>query len=171
MKDESDFVLIGLLGRAHGIRGQVSVEPISDIAERFNALEYVLLRRGSEITELGVESVRWKGKSVLLKLEGIDDRTSAERFSRWEVGVRKADVYPVPEDTYYVYDLIGCRVVGGSGREIGVVEDVMKMPANDVFVVRSNDREHLIPVIRSVVKRVDLEEKTILIEEIVGLLD
>ena len=171
MSDESDFVLIGRLRRAHGTRGEISLEPVSDVPERFKSLKYVLVRTGSETSEIGVESVRMKGKGFLLKLRGIDDRTSAENLSRAEIGVRRKDVYPVPEGTYYLFDLVGCAVVGESGREIGVVEDVLKMPANDVFVVKTGGREVLIPAVKSVVKKVDPQGRRIVVEEIKGLLD
>ncbi len=99
MKDKSDFVLIGLLRRAHGIKGEVSVEPVSDRAGRFEVLEYVLLRRGTETRRLEVESVRWKGRSVLLKFRGVDDRTSADNLSGSEIGIRREEVYPNPTAT------------------------------------------------------------------------
>jgi 16S rRNA processing protein RimM len=171
VSDESDFVLIGLLRRAHGTGGEISVEPVSDIPERFQKLEYVLVRKGSMVAESGVESVRTKGRAILLKLRGTDDRTAAEALTGAEIGVRMKDVFPVPEDTYYVFDLVGSKVIGESGREIGVLENVLQMPANDVLVVRAQGREVLIPAVKSVVKKVDRAAKRIVIEEIRGLLD
>jgi 16S rRNA processing protein RimM len=171
VSDESDFVLIGLLRRAHGVKGEVCVEPVSDIVERFDALDYVLVKQGKTTNEVGVDSVRWKGKLALLKLDGIDDRTSAETLRGAMLGVRREDVFPVPEDTYYVFDMIGCRVIGTGGREIGTVDDVLKMPANDVLVLRRDKGEALIPFIKSVISSVDLKHKLIAINEIEGLLD
>ena len=171
MSEDEDFVLIGLLRRAHGIKGEVSAEQISDVPERFRTLEYVLVRKGGRISRLAVESVRTKGKLFLLKFEGIDDRTAARDLTGAEIGVRKKDVHPVPEGTYYQFDLVGCAVVGESGREIGTVEDVLKMPANDVLVVRAGGREVLIPVVKSVVREVDTETGQIVIVEMEGLLD
>ena len=72
--------------------------------------------------------------------------------------------------SYYVFDLVGCRVVGNSG-EIGVIREVLKMPANDVLVVDSGSREVLIPAVKSVVREVDLEGRVVTIEEMEGLLD
>ena len=171
MTDRPDFVVIGLVRNAHGTRGEVCVEPISDIAERFDRLERVLVRDRSGIRDVEVTSRRRKGGLVLLKLTGIDDRTAAQALARAELGVRGQDVWPLPEDTYYIFDLVGARVIGDGGREVGVVEDVLRMPANDVFVVRTAKGEALIPVTRNVVKQIDLRDKTIVIEEIEGLLD
>jgi 16S rRNA processing protein RimM len=171
VSDESDFVLIGLVRRAHGLQGEVCVEPISDIAGRFDALQYVLVRHGSRTSETGVDSVRWKGKLALIKLHGIDNRTSAEGLGGAEIGVRREDVFPVPEDTYYVFDIVGCDVTGTSGKRIGTVDDVLRTPANDVLVVRRDEGEALVPVVKSVVKSIDLKAKMIVIEEMEGLLD
>jgi 16S rRNA processing protein RimM len=169
--EDPDFVLIGFLRRAHGIRGEISAEQVSDIPERFRTLEYVLVRKGGEISELAVESVRTKAKLFLLKLKGIDDRDAARDLTGADIGVRKEDIHPVPEDTYYQFDLVGCVVVGESGREIGKVEDVLKMPANDVLVVRAGEREVLVPVVKTIMKEVDPDTGRIVIVEMDGLLD
>lgn len=170
MSDESDFVVIGLLRRAHGVKGEVSVQPVSDIPERFKALERVLVRQGVTTREVAVEGVRGKGGSVLLKLEGVDDRTAAEALMGAEIGVGRNDVCPIPEGTYYIFDLIGCKVVGKGDRDIGLIDDVWKTPANDVFAVKTASGEVLIPVVQSVVKEIDLRRKVVKIEEIEGLL-
>lgn len=170
MSDESDFVVIGLLKRAHGVGGEVAVQPVSDMPERFKVLEHVLVRHGSTTREVAVEGVRRKGGSVLLKLDGVDDRTAAGALMGAEIGVSRNDVYPIPEGTYYVFDLIGCKVVGEGGRDIGLIDDVWKTPANDVFAVKTASGEVLIPVVQSVVKEIDLRRKVVKIEEIEGLL-
>lgn len=170
MSDESDFVVIGLLRRAHGVRGEVSVQPVSDLPERFNALERVLVRHGGSTREIRVQTVRSKGGAVLVKFEGVDDRTAAQALAGGEIGVRRQDVYPAPEGAYYIFDLIGCTVIGKDGRYIGVVDDVWKMPANDVLAVKGDAGEVLIPMVKSVVKQIDLDGKVVKIEEMEGLL-
>jgi 16S rRNA processing protein RimM len=171
VNDEPDFVVIGLLRRAHGVKGEIFVQPVTDMPERFDRLDRVLLRQNGGIREIGIEAVNAKGRSLFLKFKGVDDRAGAQALTGSELGVRMADVWPVPEDTYYVFDLVGCRVVGSTGGEIGVVREVLKMPANDVFVVDSGSKEFLIPAVKSIVKGVDLERRVVTIEEMEGLLD
>jgi 16S rRNA processing protein RimM len=171
VSDEPDFIVIGLLRRAHGVRGEVSVRPVSDHPERFDRLDRVLVRHHGETREVVVRGVRGKGRSIILKIDGVDDRTSAQALAGAEIGVKRSDVWPVPEGTYYIFDLVGCRVVGDGGRQIGVIDDVWKMPANDVLAVRSGSREILVPAVKSVIKKIDLERKIVTIEEIEGLLD
>lgn len=171
MSGEPDFVLIGCVRRAHGTAGEVCVEPVSEIVERFMGLTQVLVKSENEIREVGVTSARTKGRLVLLKLEGTDDRTAAEALAGVEIGVRRQDVWPLAGGTYYVFDVVGSCVVGHGGRRIGLVEDVLRMPANDVFVLRTEKGEALIPVTRNVVKRIDVKNKIVVIEELEGLLD
>lgn len=147
------------------------MEPVSAVRERFSQLNRVLVKTREGMREMQVVSVRPKGDLVLLKLEGIDDMTAAQGLAQAELGVRQQDVWPLPEGSFYIFDLVGCRVVGTGGREIGIVDDVLGMPANDVLVVKMEKGEALVPVTRNVVKQVDLAGKLIVIEEIEGLLD
>jgi 16S rRNA processing protein RimM len=170
VSDESDFVVIGLLKRAHGVKGEICVQPVSDVPERLKGLERVLMRHEGNTKEILVERVRGEGGKFFLKIRGVDDRTAAETLAGAELGVKRKDVYPVPEGTYYVFDLIGCKVVGESERYVGTIRDVLKTPANDVFAVETAAGEILIPMVLSVVKEIDLDNKVVKIEEIEGLL-
>lgn len=146
------------------------VEPVSETFERFRCLSRALVRDKDGVREIGVKSVKKKGDLIMVKIEGIDDRASAHALATAELGVRRQDVWPLPEGSYYIFDVVGCRVVGTDGKEIGRVEDVVGMPANDVLVVRTDKGEALVPVTRNVVKRIDVAAKTVIIEEIEGLL-
>jgi 16S rRNA processing protein RimM len=171
VNDDPDFVVIGLISRPRGVRGEMTLRPITNMPERFKGLDRALVRRNGEVREVTVESVREGGKDLILKFRGVDDRNGAEALKGAELGVRREDVWPVPEDTYYHFDLEGCRVVGEAGVEIGIIKDVLNMPANDVLVVVSGTREILIPAVKGVVKQVDLDRRVVTIVEMEGLLD
>jgi 16S rRNA processing protein RimM len=168
--DETDFVAIGRVRSAHGIVGEVSVEPLTDMPERFSGLARVLLMHGGRMEEVGVVSARRKGSAVLLKLEGTDDRTAAAALVGAELGVRRCDVWPLPEGDHYVFDVVGSSVIGKGGRQVGIVEDVLRMPANDVLVLKTDKGEALVPATKNVVKQIDVKNKVVVIEELEGLL-
>jgi 16S rRNA processing protein RimM len=170
VNEDPDFITIGTVKRAHGVRGEVVIEPVSEGTERFRGLERVLLRDKNGVREIGVISIKEKGELIVAKFESIDDRASAQALASAELGVRRKDVWPLPEGSYYIFDVVGSRVVGTDGREIGTVGEVLGMPANDVLVVKTDKGEALIPVTRNVVKKIDVEAKTVVIEEIEGLL-
>jgi 16S rRNA processing protein RimM len=150
----------------------VCVEPITDFPERFDSLREVLIK-GPDGKPLlvEVEGLRWKGKLALVKLAGVDDRDEAGKYGGALMGVRREDVEPTGEDEYYHFDLVGCRVVDEKGEEVGVVKEVLRMPANDVLVVSGGGREMLVPTVKQVVKEIDLGGQMITIERIPGLLD
>lgn len=170
MTEEPDFVVIGKARRPHGVGGEVVIEPVSEGVERFRLLKQVLVRDKNGVREISMESVRKKGDLIVAKFAGIDDRASAQALASAELGVRRKDVWPLPEGSYYIFDVVGSRVVGTDGREIGTVEDVLGMPANDVLVVRTGKGEALLPVTKNVVKKIDVKAKIVVIEEIEGLL-
>ncbi len=171
MSKSPDFVLIGIVVRPHGIRGEVCVNPVSQVEGRFAILQTVLVNTDGDIKEFRVENVRPKGKQVILKLQGIDTRNQAEGLRNSEIGVRMSEVAPLPEGTYYIFDLVGCEVVGTRSGVIGKVDDVLQMPANDVLVVETRKGEVLIPLVSNVIRGIDIAGKMISIEEIEGLLD
>jgi 16S rRNA processing protein RimM len=169
---ESDFVVIGRVRRAHGTGGEVCVEPITDFPERFESLREVLLKgEGETLRLMEVEALRWKGELALVKLAGVDDRTEAAKLNGALVGVLRGQIAPPGEDEYYHFDLVGCRVVDEKGEQVGVVEDVLRMPANDVLVVTDGEREMLVPTVKQIIKCVSVEDRLITIERIPGLLD
>lgn len=172
MTHDSDFVVIGRVRRAHGTKGEVCVEPITDFPERFQSLREVLIRgENGEARAVGIEGVRYKAGLALVKLEGVDDRTEAGKLRGALMGVPRKHVVPTEEDEYYHFDLIGCRVVDEKGEEVGTVKEVLRMPANDVLVVSDGGREMLVPTVKQVVKDVRIDGKVIVIERIPGLLD
>lgn len=172
MTPDSDFVVVGRVGRAHGTKGEMCVEPVTDFPERFDSLREALIsRRDGEPLPVKIEGVRWKGTVALVKLAGVDDRDEAGKYTGALMGVRRDEIAPTGEDEYYHFDLVGCRVADEKGEEVGVVKEVLRMPANDVLVVVEGEREMLVPTTKQVVKQVDLGGRLITIERIPGLLD
>ena len=119
-----------------GIKGEVKLYNYSDYKERFEELdELILSLKGKERT-VRIEKVRYQGEMVILKLQGISDRNTAESLKNADVFITEADLRELPEDTYYLRDLIGMKVVDeGTYGEIGVLKDVLQNTAQDIYVV------------------------------------
>ncbi|CUS99266.1 ribosome maturation factor RimM [Candidatus Chrysopegis kryptomonas] len=166
-----DLCIIGKILRPYGLRGQVCVKPITDFVERFKKLKRVYVGDNPvEVEEHQVVSSFLRDEDVILKFKGVNDRTSAESFSGKFIYIPEEELVPLPEDSFYVHDLIGLKVYDTNGNKIGVITDVWLLPANDVYVVESKGKEILIPAIKDVVKEVDLEKKMMIIELIEGLI-
>lgn len=161
--------------RAVGLRGEVKLVLTGDFLEEVLVSPYLRRWRGhEEPVEAQVESHRWKGDTVIVKLAGVADRDAAERCVGECVGFLADDYddpgFPRPEQPApFLYD--GLRVETVAGETVGDVLEVMVLPAHLVLRVRRRDDEVLIPVIEPVVKELDLAGQRLVIEPIAGLLD
>lgn len=162
--DPESAVSVGRIVGAHGIKGEVKVEPLSDFPERFEAGSRLWLR-GQEIRVL---RGRGQGRIIILALEGIADRETAEALRDEELYVPAPA--PLPEEgVFYRHDLIGLDVVEDGGEKLGKLTDIFSTAANDVYVVRGVRGELLLPAIEDVVKRIDLAAGQIVVELLPGL--
>ncbi len=167
-----DRIVIGKVVSVHGIRGEVRVYPFTDDPERFERLDEVYLLKNHVVRLVHIESVRVQKNVVILGFTEIVDRDEAEKLKDWELAIPVESLQKLPEGRYYIYQLVGMRVLTMEQRELGVLTEVLQTGANDVYVVKnSGGKEVLIPAIKSVVKQVDLEAREIWIDPIPGLLD
>ncbi len=163
---------IGKILNAHGVRGELKVEPLTDNPERYKILEQVYLEdRKKNYTLYDVEFVRFHKGNVLVKLAGIDDMDAAKLVKNQHLAINKSDRMPLEEGAYYIDDLIGLQVFEDD-RPIGVLKDVLQPGANDVYVLDSSIYPDLyIPALKSVVLSVDLENKRMDVKLPKGLVD
>ena len=161
-------IQVGKIVAAHGLRGLVKVAPMSDIPDRHRTLREVLVKTARTARLYTVRQAKLTGQGAwLLELEGVTDRTQAEALRGAALLVREVDSPPLPQDVYYLHQLLGLRVVTTDGRDLGPITEVLETGANDVYVTA----QALIPAIASVVKQVDLAAGTMLIEPLPGMLE
>ena len=146
-------IVIGRVGAAHGIHGDLRIIPLTDFPERFSALREVMV--GDEL--LHVAHVKPQGKNFLMRFREYAVREDAQRLTGRLLTVARAEAAPLDEGEYYVFDIVGLTVYDEEDNELGTVENVLRTGSNDVYAVRSEDgREILIPALRSVVREIDV---------------
>lgn len=166
---EPEFVLVGILRRPHGLRGEAQVTIETDFPERLKA--GVKLYLGDERTPVTVRSHRAVDGGLLLAFEEFPDRNSIEHIRNAPLFTHISDSPPLPAGRYYRHQLIGLRVIDAEHGELGVLAQILDTSANDVYLVRSERYgEILIPAISDVVQQVDLEHKQIQVKLLPGLL-
>ena len=149
----NERIVIGRVGAAHGIRGELRIIPLTDFPERFAALREVMV--GDEL--LHIESVKPQGKNFLMQFREYAVREDAQRLTGRLLTVARAEAAPLDEGEYYVFDIVGLTVYDEENNELGTVENVLRTGSNDVYAVRSEDgREILIPALRKVVRTIDV---------------
>lgn len=165
---------VGQIVGAHSLHGELKVDPYSDFPARFAPGATLLL--GEELEPVVIEGVRAHKGLLLLKLEGIDDRTTAETGRGAWLFVREANASTLAEGEFWVHDIIGLRVKTDAGALLGRIVDVFTTGANDVYVIKpapgvNHDRDLLIPALTDVVAAVDLEHGSMTVHLPAGLLD
>jgi 16S rRNA processing protein RimM len=164
-----DYIKVGKIVNTHGIKGYVKCIPMTDDLERFRDLKYVYTEKDD--TKRTIDDV-WNQKGmVYLKLKGIDDMGTAEKFKDTYISILKDQLRQLPEDSYYLFDLEGMDVYSSEGDHMGKISQIYQTAANDVYEVKDKKRTFLIPAIKDVVKSVNIQEKKMVIDVIEGLLE
>jgi len=152
---------IGRVLKAHGVKGAVRVELLTDFPDRFAPGREVMVA-GRRLRVARSEEL---DGSMLVTFEGINDRTAAEQLAGVYFTVPLAEARALPAERYYHFQLVGLTVIDTSGtRELGKVAEVLTYAANDVLRVTNGDQEILIPMIRSVVRSIAPAEGTITVD-------
>ncbi len=164
----TEYVVVGRIGPAHGLRGEVFVEPRTDEPERRFAAGAVLGAGGAVLT---VGSARNHSGRLVVRFEEIGDRDGAEAARGTELTVR-LDPTERPEDPeeYYDHQLVGLQVETSEGAVVGELDRVQHGAAQDLLVIRTPEREVLFPFVAALVPEVDLEGGRIVIDDRPGLL-
>ncbi|OKJ07334.1 ribosome maturation factor RimM [Kitasatospora sp. CB01950] len=166
-------LVVGKIGRAHGIRGDVSVEVRTDEPELRLGPGAVLLTDPAGIGPLTVESGKVHSGRLLLRFAGVKDRTAAEAL-RGTFLIAEVDPEETPDDPdeYYDHQLIGLDVVLTDGTLIGELTEVVHLPYQDLLTVeRPDGTEVLIPFVEQIVPTIDLDEQRAVITPPPGLID
>lgn len=166
---EPSFLIIGQITKPHGVRGEVRVQPHTDLPQRFTWLETVYLD-DKDPQPAVVDSARLHKNMVLLKLAGVDNRQAAEALRGKWVLVPEEDAIPLEEGEYFLYQLIGLAVHTDAGARLGELVEVIETPANNVFRVAGDSGEVLLPDIEEVVLEIDFENGRITVHLLPGLL-
>ncbi|MFQ5434372.1 MAG: ribosome maturation factor RimM, partial [Anaerolineae bacterium] len=154
---EPRFLVIGEITKPHGVRGEVRVRPHTDLPERFGWLTQVYVGQ-TDPQLLQVESIRWHKDVLLLKFAGLDNRDDIEGFRGQYLQVLESEAIPLAEGEYFLYQLIGLRVVSDEGQELGELKQVVETGANNVFVVQGEAGEWLLPDIPEVALDIDFDD-------------
>lgn len=176
MSPNVESVVIGRVGRAHGIKGEVSVEPRTDEPDRRFAVGTVLDARvpGGDVRPraLTVTGIRWHQGRLLVRFAEFPDRNAAEaaRGTLVEIQV-EPDERPTDPEEFYDRQLVGLMVRTTEGVEVGPIVNVIHGIAQDLLAIEANGREVLVPFVAELVPQVDLAGGFVVVVDRPGLLD
>ncbi len=167
-----DMLQVGIITSTHGVRGEVKVYPTTDDPRRFRRLKEVVLDTGKEKMNLEIEGVKFFKQFVILKFKGLDNINDIEKYRQKSLYVTRKNAVRLQRDEYFIADLIGLKVQDEDGKELGTVKDVIETGANDVYEVEMADgKSLLLPAIKQCILNVDVENGTMQVHVLEGLLD
>lgn len=166
------LIIIGRVVKPWGVRGELKIEPITDFPERFKRLQRVFLASASgESREFRVKSVRYRAGIPYLTFEGYETPEKARALAGRLIQIPEEEAMPLPEGSYYWFELIGMDVFTEDGERLGRVADIFCTGSNDVYVVRHGRREYYIPATQEIIRVIDRARKRMIIHVIDGLLE
>lgn len=166
----NDFLEVGQIVNSYGIKGFFKVVPFTDDITRFDDLDSIYIEKNKKLEKKEIEEVKYHKHLVLLKIKGIDDINDTEQYKNCILKIDRADAVELPEDTYFITDLIGIDVYTEENEFLGNITDIFPTGSNDVYVVKDEmGKQILLPAIGEVIKEVNVEEKKMMVRLIPGL--
>ncbi len=167
---EPVYLAVGLLRKPHGLRGDILLTVMTDFPERLRPGTFLFF--GDEKRQVKITRRRPHNDGLLLGFEGIATPEQAAKYTGKTVFVPAEDRPPLPEGEYYHHQIIGLNVFDETGASLGVVSEILETGANDVYVVTGEaGREILIPALKDVLLEINLEQKSMKVHLLPGLIE
>jgi 16S rRNA processing protein RimM len=167
-----DTVVVGRVGPARGVKGEVFVQPFTDAPEERFAAGSVLLTEPAGRSPLTVESANFAGPKLVVHFAGVDDRNAAEALRGTELRIPASERPELDDpDEFYTSDLIGLAARTVQGADLGPIADVIEIAGADYLVLTVEGAERLVPFVAAIVPTVDISGGFVLIDPPEGLLD
>ena len=162
----NDFIVLATIVRPHGLKGEVKVSLSCSGVDRLAACKSLrLIRDGKELKKVSVmRTFMHPDGGAVVRLKEVLGVDEAETLRGAALAVAASDMEQLPEDTFYLHDLVGMKVETGAGTPLGIIEEVMEGLANGVLIVRDGAKETLIPALKSVIRKVDLRSRKMTVE-------
>jgi 16S rRNA processing protein RimM len=170
----TDRIAVGIIRKAHGVRGEASIEPWTDSPERFEELSSVALVSpdGTKIRAVEIEGTRAHGDRALVKFAGVETPEAVQLLQGWTIEIPEDEARSLDEDEYFIHDLIGLRLFDAEGRDRGVVVDVLEGGGGLLLSVkRADGKTFELPFAADLCTEIDLDAKKIVVNLPEGLDD
>ncbi len=161
---------VGKIINTHGIRGQLKIFPLTDSMKDFGELDWVYIDDYKE--KFYINNVKYMPSLVLLSFKGYEDINLVEKLKNKYLFIDQSQRKNLPEDTYYMADIIGLDVYTVKNEYIGIVDDIIQTGPSEVYIIKNQDKkEFMIPAVKEFIVEISLEESRITINPIEGLIE
>ncbi|MBI2876871.1 MAG: 16S rRNA processing protein RimM [Candidatus Tectomicrobia bacterium] len=158
--------------KPQGLKGEIRILPVLEHLEEYARLDEIYItHEGSEAARYLVEGIRKKGNLLIFRLKNCGSVEAAQRLVGSDVGILRNQLKELPPDHYYWFEIEGLEVFSEEGRYFGVVQEIFPTGSNDVYLIKSDTQELLVPAIHEVVTQIDLKERRMIIRPLEGLFE
>ena len=172
IEQSAERVTIGKIVKTRGVRGEVKVLPLSDVPERFAQLDAVEAAfPDGRVLSLEIEELREQNGAAYLCFAGYDSMDAAQMLVGCLLQVKQGTSPTLPDGVFYQYEILGAAVYTDSDEYLGQVTEILDTGGHDVYVVRHDEREYLLPATAEIVRQIDRDRRRIVVHPIAGLLD
>ncbi len=166
---KKEFLEAGKIVGTHGVRGELRIDPWADDGAFLSNFSTVYLNEGQNA--LNIIKIRQHGRIVIAAVEGVSTVEAAEKLRNKIIFIKRSDI-SLPEGRYFVDELIGCVAFDAdTGERLGIISEVSKTGANDVWHIEKNGSQYLVPAIPEVIASVDIENERAVIRPLRGIFD
>ena len=166
-----EYFEIGQIVNTSGLKGLVKANLFTDDITKIEEFDKVIIEKNKKQEEYEIEEVKYHRNQALIKFKGIDNIDEAEKLRNAYIKVHRDDEPELPEDTYYIVDLIGLEVFSDDECKLGILKDVYPIPSgeHDIYVVDTGKKELLLPAIGEVIMNIDIANKKMIVHLLPGL--
>lgn len=168
-----DYLKVGQILKPHGVRGEMKVYPLTDDYKRYSKLKKVFMTKDEKVfKEVKIESVKYVKEFPVIKLEGIGTVNDAEKLRQEYIYVDRENAVKLPEDAFFIADLIGMKVITDEGELLGELVSVFPTGSNDVYEVKSENHKKniLLPAIKDVILDINIKTREMKVHILEGLI-
>jgi 16S rRNA processing protein RimM len=167
MPDASNRIAIGVIRKAHGVRGEASVEPWTDSPDRFDEIQRVTLVSPDErdTRDVRIEGVRIHGDRILVKLGGIETPEEVNTLRGWTIEIPESEARALEPDEYFLHDLAGLHLIDAQGHDRGEIVEAYEGGGGVLLnVKKGNGKTYEVPFAQEICTEINLKEKRIVVD-------
>ncbi|AKL95500.1 16S rRNA processing protein RimM [Clostridium aceticum] len=164
------YLKVGKILNTHGLKGEMKIFSLTDYDERFEELKWVYIEGYEE--KFYIDKVKYRPKDILLSFKNYEDINQVEKFKGKYLLINESQKRDLPEDTYYIADIVGLEVYTLSGDYLGKVVQVLQAGSNEVYIIKDeNGKEVMIPAVKEFMPEISLEKGKIIVTPIEGMIE
>ena len=165
------FVPLGEIVATHGIEGWLKLRLYNPESSTLSSTQEVVLEKAGLSTPQRLKGIKGHKNNLLVCLDGIEGIDAARKWVGAVLSVSEAQLPPLSPNEYYYYQAVGLEVFDTNGERVGVVERIWAKPGGDLYVVKGESKEYLVPIVKEIIEKIDLAAGRITINPPAGLLD